>query len=96
MEVVEGDETGGNQVMLLGGVHVHGLVRVGLVGRSNYCQTTNRHSGCRGLESWLSGLHEPFSCRAYCEKGIGRQIGGGGIVSGYGNLTENQKIEMQR
>lgn len=54
---------------------VHGLVRVGLVGRSNYFQIMIRHLECRGLESWLSGLREPCPCKADREKGVVRPIG---------------------
>lgn len=72
MYVLEDDETREGKIMLIGGVPVPGLVQVRLGGRSNYCQITNSQSKCRGLEPWLSGLHEPCLCS---EKGVLRSIG---------------------
>lgn len=71
MGVVEDDKKAG-QVMLIAGLH--GLMQVGVVGRSNCCQTKNRHLECRGLEFWLSGQREPFPCKVYYKQMGGRLI----------------------
>ena len=72
MEAVEDDEKGRGPVKPVR--DLHGSVQVGLLGRSNYCQTMIRHLECRVLDSCLSGLHELCPCKIDCEKGVVRPI----------------------